>query len=431
MHERSNEIDRFFQEAAQQASRVAYVLDPSTAIDRGTRRRRLARFRRQLIAGFAVLATVAAILVPSARLHLVRSSGTRPAAGPAHSPIRNQPVELKASDTVAGDGFGASVAISGATAVVGADLHANAAGRAYVFTRTASGWMQVAELEGSDTLASDNFGASVAISGTVALVGAPGHAHEAGRAYVFTRTASGWTQVAELRAADAAAGAEFGYSVAISGTAAVVGAYGPVDGRAYVFSRTASGWKEMAELKGSGSGDEIGYSVAVSGTTVVVAGYNFSVDGDSGAYVFTRTASGWRQTAWLRGFLIPGCPGGFQVAVSGGTLVVGGYNYSAGDVSRAYVYTRTASGWAPAAELKSSGSVASVDGDSVAVSGTTVVVGTGSSSKSGQAYVFTKTSVGWSRVAMKATAAAGSSVAVSGTTTVMGASVGRAYVLRT
>ena len=47
------------------------------------------------------------------------------------------------------------------------------AGRAYVFTKTATGWKQVAELKGSDTVASDYFGYSVAISGTTAVVGAP------------------------------------------------------------------------------------------------------------------------------------------------------------------------------------------------------------------------------------------------------------------
>ena len=44
---------------------------------------------------------------------------------------------------------------------------------------------QLAELKGSDTVANDDFGYSVAISGTTAIVGAWGHASGAGRAYVF------------------------------------------------------------------------------------------------------------------------------------------------------------------------------------------------------------------------------------------------------
>jgi hypothetical protein len=45
-------------------------------------------------------------------------------------------------------------------------------GRAYVFTKTASGWKQTAELKASDATEFDSFGASVAISGRTVVVGA-------------------------------------------------------------------------------------------------------------------------------------------------------------------------------------------------------------------------------------------------------------------
>jgi nucleoside-specific outer membrane channel protein Tsx len=185
-----------------------------------------------------------------------------------------QAAELKGSDTVAADLFGGSVAISGTTAVVGAPGHAKAAGRAYVFTKTGAGWKQAAELKGSDTVAGDYFGGSVATSGTTAVVGASGYAKDAGRAYVFTKTGAGWKQAAELKGSDTVAGDYFGGSVAISGTTIVAGApvFTKEAGRAYVFTNTASGWKQAAELKGSGTvvGDGFGGSVAISGTTAVV-----------------------------------------------------------------------------------------------------------------------------------------------------------------
>jgi hypothetical protein len=86
---------------------------------------------------------------------------------------------------VASDDFGYTVAISNTTAVAGAPNFSKAAGRAYVFTNTATGWKQAGELKGSDTIAADYFGYSVAISGTTAIVGADGHAKSAGRAYLF------------------------------------------------------------------------------------------------------------------------------------------------------------------------------------------------------------------------------------------------------
>src|SRR5262245_42630691 len=86
----------------------------------------------------------------------------------------------------------------------------------------------VTELLASDEEYYQWFGYSVAISGDTALVGAfldDGAAGaSAGSAYVFVRTATGWTEQAKLTASDAAAGDEFGFSVSISGDTALIGA---------------------------------------------------------------------------------------------------------------------------------------------------------------------------------------------------------------
>jgi nucleoside-specific outer membrane channel protein Tsx len=200
-----------------------------------------------------------------------------------------QAAELKGSDTVANDGFGYAVAISGTTAIVGAPDHAKDAGRAYVFTNTAAGWRQAAELKGSDTVADNGFGVSVAISGKTAIAGAPGFSKAAGRAYIFARTATGWKQAAELKGSDTVASDDFGYTVAISNTTAVAGApnFSKAAGRAYVFTNTATDWKQAAELKGSDTvaADYFGYSVAISGTTAVV-GADGHAKSAGRAYVF-------------------------------------------------------------------------------------------------------------------------------------------------
>ncbi|MGO9878580.1 MAG: hypothetical protein ACLPSM_04375 [Acidimicrobiales bacterium] len=69
-----------------------------------------------------------------------------------------QTAELSGKDSTRGDDFGPDVAISGTTTIVGGYGHAHGAGRAYVFVKAATGWNQVAELEGSNTVAGDNFG---------------------------------------------------------------------------------------------------------------------------------------------------------------------------------------------------------------------------------------------------------------------------------
>jgi len=61
---------------------------------------------------------------------------------------------------------------------------------------------QVTELKGLDTVASADFDYAAAISNTTAVAGAPGFSKAAGRAYVFTNTATGWKQAAKLKVSD-------------------------------------------------------------------------------------------------------------------------------------------------------------------------------------------------------------------------------------
>ena len=160
--------------------------------------------------------------------------------------------KLTASDGAASDWFGCSVSLSsdGSTALVGAtgdDDKGTYSGSAYVFTRSGSVWSQQAKLVASDGVASDFFGESVALSsdGSTALVGADGDGDkgsDSGSAYVFTRSGSTWTEQAKLLASDGAAGDYFGYSVSLSsdGSTALVGANGDDDkgsdsGSAYLF----------------------------------------------------------------------------------------------------------------------------------------------------------------------------------------------------
>ena len=377
-------------------------------------------------------------------LPLLASTTSPVAVSPRTMPLPGtQLAELKGSDTVAQDDFGYPVAVSGTTAVVGAPGHSEVAGRAYVFARTAAGWKQAAELSGSDTIAGDAFGYSVAVSGATAVVGAPIHG-DAGSAYVFTKIAGRWKQVAELEGSGTVIQNEFGYSVSISGRTVIVGApFAASDallaGQVYVFTETATGWRQTAELEGSGTigGDQFGVSVAISARTVIV-GANYRAQSQGRAYVFTETATGWRQTTELKssnGGNLSGDEFGSSVAISGTTVVV-----SAVGAQRAYIFTKKASDWKGVAEMTGADTTASdYFGDSVAISGTTVVVGA-PLHLAGRAYLFTKTANGWKQIAElegsdvgHTSSEFGYSVAVSGRTVVVGAPgratfAGRAYV---
>ena len=166
----------------------------------------------------------------------------------------SQQAYLKASNTEGADIFGSSLAISTDTIVVGApyedssatgvngneaDNSATIAGAAYVFTRSGTIWSQQAYLKASNTNAGDIFGWSVGVSGDTIVVGAPNEASSAtgvngnqadnsattsGAAYVFTRSGTIWSQQAYVKASNTDGADNFGWSVAISGGTAVVGA---------------------------------------------------------------------------------------------------------------------------------------------------------------------------------------------------------------
>ncbi len=272
--------------------------------------------------------------------------------------------------------FGASVAISGNTVVVGACCipppclppYRLGPGAAYVFTEPSTGWAnmtQTAKLTPSD--GSFFFGTSVAISGNTVVVGAVTYAGDLdffafggpspAAAYVFTEPNEGWanmTQTAKLTASDGAAYYEFGDSVAISGSTIVVGspfstvaggAEGNVQGAgaAYVFMEPGTGWENMtqsAKLTASdgAANDYFGDSVAIDANTIVVGAGGASIggptecDGESSdkpgtAYVFTEPVSGWENmTQTEKVIASDGLANdyfGDSVAISGKTVVVG------------------------------------------------------------------------------------------------------------
>jgi hypothetical protein len=432
----------------------------------------------------------------------------------AHYPITIDPIAqqayLKASntDTDISDYFGSSVAVSGNTVVVGAigessnatgvngdqtDNSARYAGAVYVFVRSGSSWSQQAYLKASNTDESDYFGGSVAVSGNIVVVGAIGESSNAvgvngdgsdnsvqnsGAAYVFVRNGSSWSQQAYLKASNTDRFDQFGNSVAVSANTVVVGVAGDSSahsyGAAYVFVRSGSSWSQQAYLTASNSdyGDQFGHSVAISGDTMVMGavgedsnatgvngnGSDNSASNSGAAYVFVRNGSSWSQQAYLKASNTDANDQfGNSVAISGDTVVVGANaessnatgingneaNNSVSNSGAAYVFVRSGSSWSQQAYLKASSTDAFDQfGNSVAISGDTVLVGApGESSNatgingnasdnsvadSGAAYVFVRNGSSWSQQAyLKASSidifdGFGVSVAISGDTVVVG-----------
>jgi uncharacterized protein (DUF2345 family) len=355
-----------------------------------------------------------------------------------------------ASDGVAEDWFGRSVAISGDTLVVGATVDDSYKGAAYIFVRNwggANNWGQVKKLVASDGAANDYFGRAVAISDDTLVVGATGNDSSKGAAYIFARNwggADNWGQVKKLTASDGTTYEHFGEAVALSGGIVVVGAWGDDSnkGAAYVFARNQSGadqWGQVKKLTAADgtAGERFGDAVTLSGDTLLVG----ALGDDSfkgAAYVFARNQGGadqWGQIKKLTA--VGGAVGdwfGDSVALSGDTVVVG-VDGDESNKGAAYVFARNQGGadqWGQVKKLTATDGVAGdVFGVSAALSGDTIVVGAdGDDSFKGAAYVFARNQGGadqWGQV-KKLTAADGTaydyfgdSVTLSGDTVVVGA----------
>ena len=211
--------------------------------------------------------------------------------------------------------------------------------------------------------------------------------------------------------------ASFGNSVAIDGNTVVIGeeAYNSYGGRAYVFEYDAQThtYTQVAILSSSSTkaDDYFGRSVAVSGDTVVIgAVYNDDNGSNSGTvYIYEKPPTGWEDTTQENARLNPSTVGhafGESVAISGDTIVIGAESEGEvqGETGVAYIYEKPAGGWRDSdretAMLKAS-DAGSGDyfGRSVAISGDTVIIGAfkedNINTDSGAAYIYEKPINGW------------------------------------
>jgi uncharacterized protein (TIGR03437 family) len=391
-----------------------------------------------------------------------------------------------------------------------ADDSAPGAGAAYLFARSGATWSQQAYLKASNTDSGNGFGAAVAISMETVVIGARDESSAAtgvdgdqgdrgalssGAAYVFVRGGTGWSQQAYLKASNTVEGSRFGAAVAVAGETILVGADGepgavrgvngnqldrraPGAGAGYIFVRSGAVWSQVAWLKASNTEavygpDYFGHAVAVDGRTVVVGAWAedsaaTGVDGNESdtsalrsgaAYVFFWDGAGWRQQAWLKASNTEAEDQfGWSVAISGETVLIGapgedgratGVNGDQADngirdSGAVYVFQRSGTTWSQQAYLKASNTGPDDRfGWAVAIDGETAVVGAWAEDSAatgvngnqmdnslidaGAAYVFLRSGMGWSQQAWLKASNTDSSdnfgigVAIAGETIVVGA----------
>jgi len=214
--------------------------------------------------------------------------------------------------------FGSSVAINGDYAIIGDDSEKiqnnNFQGAAYIFHRTDTIWSEQARLIASDGNNLDFFGSSVSIDGDYAVIGAYekeiGYNTCQGEAYIFHRSGTSWAEQKIIVLPDGGSYDRFGYSVSISGEYVLIGASikdvgtNNNQGKAYIYLRSGTNWTQQATLISSDgcADDHFGESVSIDGVYAVIGANNKEI-GDNGyqgkAYVFCRVGTTWSEQAQL------------------------------------------------------------------------------------------------------------------------------------
>ena len=349
--------------------------------------------------------------------------------------------------------FGASVDIDGGTIAAGApgdSGNQEGEGVVYLLHKVGGVWDYVyfyndpatRPLDLRPTLdysaeGNEGFGSAVSVRRDRVFAGATGSDRDGGSAYLLSPPDVGWGQfdgqgqfyrVTELVNVELQGGEAFGWAVAADSDTVAVGVpFADVDrvsdaGVVYVFDESGNA---VLRAPADDPHGQFGRAVDVDGDMIVVGAHG-------AAYLFMKPVDGWGASPTpLR--LLPHASDtptdfgfGHAVAIDGDTIVVG-----APGVSRTvYVFTRPPEGWgaAPVPELLTTSQESSdAFGYSVALSGSTIVVG---DPRSSLAHVFVRSEEGWSSVDSDAVLDShdpgaytmfGQSVAVDGSTVVVGA----------
>ncbi len=358
--------------------------------------------------------------------------------------LGDQLFKLLPDDGYAGDAFGQAVAIDGNVAIVGAfsdDGHRPDFGSAYLFDPFTG--VQLAKLVASDGTSEDQFGGSVAISGSIAIIGAPQDDDidiAAGSAYLFdVSDPTNPVELFKLLPSDGASGDEFGISVAISGTTAIVGSHwdddsGSRSGSAYLFDAT-TGQQTAKLVPGDGASDDrFGHAVAISGTIAIVGAFNDDDDEDDSGSAYIFDISDPSSPVEIAKFMPNDGDAndefGFSVAMSDDIAIIGAIldRENGNDAGAAYIFDLSdpANPRQVTKLLPNDGEEIRLFGFSVSISGSTAAVGLyADDTGRGAAYLF-DAETGTQLVKLLADNGAindvfGMSVAISGATAVVGA----------
>ncbi len=234
--------------------------------------------------------------------------------------------------------FGAALEVLGDEVLVGEPQNSLRPGLVFVYRKAADGnWIEVLQLDaGDDARPGDGFGFALASDGNLLLAGALEQNEGRGAAYLFGRGAGGaWNAAGTLTSGRVEAGDRFGASVAIAGDWAFVGAprHGEGTGAVLLFRRGEGGeWLEAGVLatEGGMAGDFLGHRIAVEGDLLAVSAPGRSERAGT-VFVFRRRGEGWIPSGQLSTAGLESNAGfGSALGIAEGQILVGAPGFGGG-----------------------------------------------------------------------------------------------------
>lgn len=228
-------------------------------------------------------------------------------------------------------GFSSSMDLSDTHAIISCSYdrtNGNNNSSVYIFALKDGTWTEETRLVGSNSRFGDIYGSSVAIEGSLALVGAyldDDAGQDAGLVftyeYINDSLVPNWTETGQLAAGDASTRSFFGRSVAISGNQAIIGATGfdqtneagtTADvGATYIFTYDENGWAQTQQFiaEDAEAYDQLGTSVAIDGRNSIIGniGDDDNGSGSGSAHILIQ-------------------PDGLEIAILGDKVVYTGYD---------------------------------------------------------------------------------------------------------
>ncbi len=248
---------------------------------------------------------------------------------------------ISATVPVASEQFGYCVSLDGDYAIVGTNVATG--GRAYIFFRSGTSWTQQSLLTG-DNETGAYFGSFVSISGAICAVSSYGSASSTGKVSIYIRNGTTWTLQQSIVPPDSLPGSFIGSSISLSGTTIAIGAPKTVNdlyrsGKVYIYTQSGAVWSMQQKIFAPDCSldDQFGFALSLDSDSLMVSaigndGPSKTLSNSGCIYFYQRVSSAWNYNSRFYGAGVASEAFGTLVSIKG--------NYAVASSGAGTIYTR-------------------------------------------------------------------------------------------